>query len=94
MNDASQETQVRVDSYTRFCLTVIAILMTVLTAALALLPLAIAGNRPGHEIEYPMALVILGGLLTSTLMNLFLIPSLYRAFGHVKRRAAFGDDAN
>ena len=45
------------------------ILMTALTAALALLPLAIAGNRPGHEIEYPMALVILGGLLSSTLMR-------------------------
>ena len=70
------------------------ILMTALTAALALLPLAVAGNRPGHEIEYPMALVILGGLLTSTLMNLFFIPSLYRAFGLVKRRAAFGDDTS
>jgi CzcA family heavy metal efflux pump len=53
------------------------ILMTALTAALALLPLAVGGNRPGHEIEYPMALVILGGLLSSTLMNLFFIPSLY-----------------
>ena len=61
------------------------ILMTALTAALALLPLAIAGNRPGHEIEYPMALVILGGLLSSTLMNLFLMPALYRAFGRVRR---------
>ncbi|MBC8874453.1 MAG: efflux RND transporter permease subunit, partial [Planctomycetes bacterium] len=56
-----------------------------LTAALALLPLAIAGNRPGHEIEYPMALVILGGLLSSTLMNLFLMPTLYRTFGRVRR---------
>ena len=61
------------------------ILMTALTAALALLPLAIAGNRPGHEIEYPMALVILGGLLSSTLMNLFLMPALYRAFGRVRK---------
>ena len=61
------------------------ILMTALTAALALLPLAIAGNRPGHEIEYPMALVILGGLLSSTLMNLFLMPTLYRTFGRVRR---------
>jgi Cu/Ag efflux pump CusA len=59
------------------------ILMTALTAALALLPLVLAGNRPGHEIEYPMALVILGGLLSSTLMNLFILPSLYRAFGRV-----------
>ncbi|MCB9925982.1 MAG: efflux RND transporter permease subunit [Planctomycetaceae bacterium] len=61
------------------------ILMTALTAALALLPLVAAGNKPGHEIEYPMALVIVGGLLTSTLMNLFLMPSLYRLFGKVVR---------
>ncbi len=61
------------------------ILMTALTAALALLPLVIAGNKPGHEIEYPMALVIVGGLLSSTVMNLFLIPSLYFAFGRVSR---------
>jgi Cu/Ag efflux pump CusA len=57
------------------------VLMTALTAALALLPLVIAGNRPGHEIEYPMALVIVGGLLTSTLMNLLIVPALYRAVG-------------
>jgi Cu/Ag efflux pump CusA len=61
------------------------ILMTALTAALALLPLVVAGNRPGHEIEYPMALVIIGGLITSTLMNLFFMPALYRAFGKVDR---------
>ncbi len=67
------------------------ILMTALTAALALLPLAIAGNRPGHEIEYPMALVILGGLLSSTLMNLFLMPALYRAFGRVQKSTALAE---
>ena len=61
------------------------ILMTALTAALALLPIAIAGNRPGHEIEYPMALVIIGGLLSSTLMNLFLMPSFYCVVGKVNR---------
>jgi Cu/Ag efflux pump CusA len=61
------------------------ILMTALTAALALLPLAIAGNKPGHEIEYPMALVIIGGLVSSTLMNLFFMPSLYCLFGKVER---------
>ena len=55
--------------------------MTALTAGLALLPLVVAGNRPGHEIEYPMAWVILGGLITSTLLNLLVIPSLYRAVG-------------
>lgn len=60
------------------------ILMTALTAALALMPLVIAGNKPGHEIEYPMALVIVGGLLSSTLMNLLFVPSLYRAFGKVQ----------
>ncbi len=65
------------------------ILMTALTAALALLPLILAGNRPGHEIEYPMALVILGGLLSSTLMNLFFVPALYRAFGSPPRHPTF-----
>ena len=58
------------------------ILMTALTTGLALLPLALAGNLPGHEIEYPMALVILGGLVTSTAVNLFLLPPLYMRFGH------------
>lgn len=62
------------------------ILMTALTAALALLPLVIAGNKPGHEIEYPMALVIVGGLVSSTLMNLFLMPSLFNACGRVRHR--------
>ena len=57
------------------------ILMTASCAALALLPLVIRGNIPGHEIEYPMAVVILGGLATSTLLNLFLMPALYAAFG-------------
>jgi CzcA family heavy metal efflux pump len=64
------------------------ILMTALTTALALLPLALGGNRPGHEIEYPMALVILGGLLTSTLLNLFVTPALYRKFGRLRRVTA------
>jgi Cu/Ag efflux pump CusA len=57
------------------------IMMTALTAGLALVPLAIAGNLPGHEIEHPMAIVILGGLVTSTLVNLFIVPSLYLRFG-------------
>ena len=60
------------------------ILMTALATGLALVPLAMAGNKPGHEIEHPMAVVILGGLVTSTLLNLFLMPSLYLAFGHGK----------
>jgi CzcA family heavy metal efflux pump len=53
------------------------ILMTALATALALLPLVIYGDRPGQEVEYPMAVVILGGLLTSTLLNLFVLPALY-----------------
>ena len=56
------------------------ILMTALATALALGPLVVAGSIPGHEIEHPMAVVILGGLVTSTLLNLFLVPSLYLAF--------------
>ncbi|MBV8488350.1 MAG: efflux RND transporter permease subunit, partial [Planctomycetaceae bacterium] len=58
------------------------ILMTALATGLALVPLALAGNKAGHEIEHPMAVVILGGLVTSTLLNLFLMPALYLAFGH------------
>jgi Cu/Ag efflux pump CusA len=57
------------------------ILMTAITTAAALLPLVVVGEIPGHEIEYPMALVILGGLVTSTLLNLFVVPSLYLRFG-------------
>jgi CzcA family heavy metal efflux pump len=57
------------------------ILMTGLCTALALLPIIVGGNRPGHEIEHPMAVVIFGGLLTSTLLNLFVMPSLYLAWG-------------
>ncbi|MES2466435.1 MAG: efflux RND transporter permease subunit [Verrucomicrobiota bacterium] len=56
------------------------ILMTAATASLALLPLVWRGNIPGHEIEYPMAIVILGGLATSTLLNIFLLPVLYGKF--------------
>jgi Cu/Ag efflux pump CusA len=58
------------------------ILMTALATGLALVPLALAGNKAGHEIEHPMAVVILGGLVTSTILNLFLMPALYLAFGH------------
>jgi len=64
------------------------ILMTTLTTGLALVPLVISGNVPGQEIEYPMAFVILGGLVTSTLLNLFVVPSLYLRFGKSRREAA------
>jgi CzcA family heavy metal efflux pump len=57
------------------------ILMTGLATALALLPIALGGDRPGHEIEHPMAVVILGGLLTSTVLNLFVLPVLYQWVG-------------
>lgn len=53
------------------------ILMTALTAGLALVPLAIAGDLPGNEIQSPMAKVILGGLLSSTLLNLLIVPVVY-----------------
>lgn len=54
-----------------------AILMTALTAALALIPLALKGDLSGNEIQSPMAKVILGGLLTSTLLNIFIVPIFY-----------------
>ncbi|MEZ4405219.1 MAG: efflux RND transporter permease subunit [Polyangiales bacterium] len=57
------------------------ILMTALATGLALVPLVAGGNQPGHEIEHPMAVVILGGLVTSTLLNLFVLPSLYLWLG-------------
>ncbi len=53
------------------------ILMTALASALALIPLAMGGNKPGNEIQSPMAIVILGGLVTSTLLNLIVIPAVY-----------------
>ena len=67
------------------------ILMTALTTGLALIPLVIAGQIPGHEIEYPLAIIILGGLATSTLLNLFILPSLYLLFGRDESRAAPGN---
>ena len=57
------------------------ILMTALATGMALVPLVIAGDIPGHEIEHPMAIVILGGLLTSTVLNLFILPAVYLRFG-------------
>jgi CzcA family heavy metal efflux pump len=53
------------------------ILMTALASALALIPLALGGDKPGNEIQSPMAIVILGGLVTSTLLNLIVIPAVY-----------------
>ena len=56
------------------------ILMTTLATGLAIVPLVAAGNIPGHEIEHPLAVVVLGGLFTSTLLNLFVMPPLYLRF--------------
>ena len=53
------------------------IAMTALTSALALIPLAINGDKPGNEIQSPMAIVILGGLISSTVLNMYVIPAIY-----------------
>ena len=66
------------------------ILMTAAATGLALVPLVAAGSIPGHEIEHPMAIVIVGGLVTSTMLNLFVVPSIYLLFGK-SRNARQGD---
>lgn len=63
------------------------ILMTAGTTALAIIPLVVAGNLPGHEIEHPMAVVITGGLVSSTLLTLFVLPAVYLQFGRGKIKA-------
>lgn len=68
------------------------ILMTALTTGLALVPLIVTGNKPGQEIEYPMAFVILGGLVTSTLMNLLLLPPLFARFGNASALTSSPDE--
>jgi len=62
------------------------ILMTALAAGLALIPLALAGGEPGSEIQTPMAIVILFGLLSSTALNMLVVPALYLRFGAAWRR--------
>ena len=61
------------------------ILMTALAAGLALVPLALSGGEPGSEIQTPMAIVILFGLLSSTALNMIVVPALYLRFGSVLR---------
>ncbi|MBL4669146.1 MAG: efflux RND transporter permease subunit, partial [Flavobacteriales bacterium] len=63
------------------------ILMTALTTALALIPLALSGDLPGNEIQSPMAIVILGGLLSSTLLNIFIVPIVYY-YSNLKQQQA------
>lgn len=58
------------------------ILMTALSSALALVPLALGGSLPGNEIQSPMAKVILGGLITSTFLNMFVVPIIYGMITH------------
>lgn len=62
------------------------ILMTALSSALALIPLALRGSLPGNEIQSPMAKVILGGLLTSTFLNAFIIPIVYELMNRKKEK--------
>ncbi|MGH9468706.1 MAG: efflux RND transporter permease subunit [Terriglobia bacterium] len=62
------------------------ILMTALVTGLGLLPLALGSGDPGREIEGPMAIVILGGLITSTVLNLLVLPTLSRRFARFERR--------
>ncbi|MCY7378423.1 MAG: CusA/CzcA family heavy metal efflux RND transporter [Gemmatimonadaceae bacterium] len=68
------------------------ILMTALTAGLALIPLAIGGGEPGNELQTPMAIVILGGLLSATALNMIVLPSLYWLYGN-RQPVAAGDAA-
>lgn len=60
------------------------IIMTALTSALALIPLALRGSSPGNEIQAPMAIVILGGLLSSTALNIFIVPIVYYKINRTK----------
>lgn len=62
------------------------ILMTALTAALALIPLVFQGEKPGNEIQSPMAVVVLGGLLTSTLLNVFIVPIVYETIEKKRKK--------
>ncbi len=61
------------------------IIMTALTSALALIPLAVNGDAPGNEIQSPMAVVILGGLLSATVLNLLVVPALYYLMNRKKQ---------
>ena len=67
------------------------ILMTALTSALALIPMVINGNQSGNEIQSPMAVVVLGGLLTSSLLNMYVIPIVYEMI-HAKKHSSKNND--
>ena len=61
------------------------ILMTALAASLALLPIIIKGPISGYEIEFPLAVVVVSGLITSTILNLILLPSIFLRFGDLRK---------
>jgi CzcA family heavy metal efflux pump len=63
------------------------ILMTALVTGIGLLPLALGAGEPGKEIQQPMAVVILGGIVTSTFLNMIVIPALYLKYGRAERQA-------
>jgi Cu/Ag efflux pump CusA len=63
------------------------ILMTAMAAGLALIPLALGGGKTGSEIQTPMAIVILCGLITSTLLNMIVVPTMYLRYGTRMARA-------
>jgi Cu/Ag efflux pump CusA len=65
------------------------VVTTAMTAALVLLPLVIGGSRAGYELVHPLAVVVLGGLLTTTFVVLFVLPSLYLRFGAVAESESF-----
>jgi len=65
------------------------VLMTALVTALGLLPLAVGSGQPGREIEGPMATIIVGGLVTSTILNLLILPAIMLHFGRFERKASF-----
>ena len=62
------------------------IIMTALTSALALIPIAVSGGEPGNEIQSPLAIVILGGLLSSTILNIFVVPAIYYIINKKKKQ--------
>lgn len=62
------------------------IIMTALTSSLALIPLAVTGDKPGNEIQSPLAVVILGGLISSTILNMYVVPALYYLLYNKKQK--------
>ena len=70
------------------------IVMTALTSALALIPLAINGDSPGNEIQSPLAVVILGGLISATILNIFVVPGIYYLMNRKKSANPDEEDKN